>query len=157
MCVCVCVCVCVRVCMLCCLFEGAHMLVNSCNMCVHVWCVRYCSAPGGAVACVKSISVAVSQNKIAPTNQKSLSVGDTTSPTAVGSEPHVDTYHTVTGECAHNCCTSGTMAVYTNIAETFCNSPSPGFCLLDGEELHFLIRPVLMIDMLVWGLIGWID
>ena len=42
---------------------------------------------------------------------QSLPVGDTTSPTALCSESHMNTQHTVTGECGHYCCTSEAMAV----------------------------------------------
>ena len=72
---------------------------------------------------------------------KPLLAGDTTSPTALGSGTHMDTQHTVTGECVHYCCTSEVVAM-KHIMLLFCCPFSPGPTCW-GREGPFGIGPVL--------------
>ena len=66
------------------------------------------------------IGVDYARTLVMPT--QSLPVGDNTSPTALCSESHMNTQHTVTGECGHYCCTSeGSM-----YHQPSCNTASPG-------------------------------
>ena len=74
---------------------------------------------------------------------KSLPAGDTVSPTALGSEAHTNTQHTVTGECVHNCGTSEAMAMkHTPILQN-CFVLLPHLVLATGRGNVPLCWPVI--------------
>ena len=77
---------------------------------------------------------------------QSLPVGDTTSPTALCSESHMNTQHTVTGECGHYCWTSEAMAV-----KAACTTNHPVIlpllgAIVSGGKVPLVVRPLLMVQ-----------
>ena len=74
----------------------------------------------------------------------SLPAGDTVSPTALGSEAHTNTQHTVTGECVHNCGTSEAMAMKDTPILQNCSVLLPHLVLATGRGNVPLCGPVLI-------------
>ena len=77
---------------------------------------------------------------------QSLPVGDTTSPTALCSESHMNTQHTVTGERGHYCCTSEAMAV-----KAACTTNHPVIlhllgAIVTGGKVPLVVGPLLMVQ-----------
>ena len=77
---------------------------------------------------------------------QSLPVGDTPSPTALCSESHMNTQHTVTGECGHYCCTSEAMAV-----KVACTTNHPVIlhhlgAIVTGGKVPLVVGSLLMVQ-----------
>ena len=77
---------------------------------------------------------------------QSLPVGDTTSPTALCSESHMNAQHTVTCECGHSCCTSEAMAV-----KAACTTNHPVIlpllgAIVTGGKVPLVVGPLLMVQ-----------
>ena len=93
--------------------------------------------------CSSVVSFTVSPRTLFMPTQ-SLPVGDTTSPTALCSESHMNTQHTVTGECGHYCCTSEAMAV-----KAACTTNHPVVLHLLGAivtGVPLVVGPLLMVQ-----------
>ena len=80
---------------------------------------------------------------------KSLPAGDTVSPTALGSEAHTNTQHTVIGECVHDCGTSEAMAMKHTPTLQNRYVLLPHLVLATGRGNVPLCGPVLMVDVYI--------